>query len=150
MKTFAILMLANLIILTSSNCLKSMDDIRIFRPDLTVSTYNNIDIGDIISGTHKSVFLTEQIIKFEIKGSAERSIRIKIIKEAGNKYIHVDAEWKFGPNSGFENHFSGDEIVKLDDETFFVTMKILSVEVESNTPSGRYSVYPEIIVEYID
>ena len=118
--------------------------------NISINTYTNIDIEGIVKGTKKNSFMEDQIILFEIRCQQNRSIRITRTKDAGNDYVKFETEWRAGANNGLEELFCGDAVYRCDNNIFFVTMTIKSIEVLNIAPSGEFSFTPEISVEYID
>ena len=118
--------------------------------EIVINTYVNVNLGEVVKGITKNTFYEEQLIKFEIKCTKNKRIRILKTKEPGNDYIKFETEWKAGQYTGFEEIYNGDGIYLPENEYFYVTMKIKSVLVLSQAPSGSFSFIPEISVEYVD
>lgn len=139
--TYAITIL--LVVLAHSNLAYSLED------EIVINISSNINLGPLVKGTTKSNFLDEQIIKFEIVCKQNKRIKITKLNDLSSNDINIQAEWKCGSNTGFENEFSNG-IYELSNNKYYVTIKILSVEVFSNANAGTYNFNPQISVEYYD
>lgn len=117
---------------------------------LSIVIIDNLNIESIPAGTKRVFADDEQVIKFVIKCQKDRPIRITKLKDTGNQFIKVNTEWKTGPISGFEFPFHESSIYVSEQSTYIVTIKVLSIEVLSNSQSGIYKLDPEIAVEYVD
>jgi hypothetical protein len=118
--------------------------------DIIINSYINIDLDGIVKGTRKTDFLDDQLIIFEIKCKQNRNIRILKVKEPGNEFVRIETEWRAGANTGFEEIFEGNTIYRCDNDKFYVTVKIKSIEVMNTAPSGLLNFSPAIAVEYVD
>jgi hypothetical protein len=120
------------------------------KDELSIFTTDNLNIGSIPAGAKRVFVNDEQVIKFVIKCQKDRRIRITKLKDTGNQFVKVNTEWKTGPITGFEFPFHEPGIYVSEQNTFIVTIKVLSIEVLSTSHSGIYKLDPEIAVEYVD
>lgn len=118
--------------------------------EIEIYVSSDLNIGALPVGTIKTFDFEEQIIKFVIKCKKNRLIKITKLGEAGNDNIIIDAEWKVGPNTGFELPFDRNGIYRTEQDLFVVTVKLKSVEVKRYVQSGSYRISPQITVEYAD
>jgi hypothetical protein len=117
---------------------------------IIINVKENVDLNAQIKGTTKQFFYNEQIIKFEIICSYNKKIRITKNTSIENSDVIINADWKAGPYTGFENEFIDNDIYTLDNFKYYVTIKIKSVKILPTAIFKNYNFYPEIRVEYID
>ncbi len=116
---------------------------------IAINTMVNVDLGDLPSGSEKSVFWSDQVVVYEIICKKNEKIRITKNFDDRNSKIKFETEWKAGPRTGFEDEFANGIHTPVNNR-FYVTVKIKSVRIDRSCPGGNYDFNPGITVEYVD
>lgn len=120
---------------------------------LTVSTSGNIDCGEIIRGSVKSLSGFDNYILFEISNDKYCSFKSFCISKTGddgsNEDVSLITEWKAGPCTGFESNYYNGEY-QLVHGNFYVSCTVKSVSASSIAEIGDKTFTQTITVEYID
>jgi len=115
---------------------------------IEINQSGSISIGDIAVGTTK-YYNASNYIKFEIYNCDSQEVRINHLNiEAPDGFI-IDAEWKIGYDTGFEEDFVNHGVYSLKDKKIYVTIRLKSVQILPGVINGRYHLSPSISVEAI-
>jgi hypothetical protein len=117
--------------------------------DIVITTTGSVDLGEVIKGMTKSNFIEEPIVKFEIKCSSNRKIRIIKFEDVQSRGITYTTEWKEGPYTGFEYPYSNG-VYSTENKKFYITVKVKSITVSSTARAGIHNFSPSIMVELCD
>jgi hypothetical protein len=148
LKRIIIINLLMIILLSTENCCFSeINQLKV--NSILINVINNVNVGNLINGRTKTNFYNNQYIKFEIICSKSGMIKITDNSNLNNKYCKVGAEWKCGQVTGFESDFINNFIYTPLNGKFYITIKVISIEVAPNSKKGKYNFTPSIVVEYI-
>lgn len=130
--------------------IKSAEDKTATKDDLVINVYQSLSIGELIKGTVKRNFYEPQVIKFEVITKKPCYIRVTKKADISNQYIEAKSIWRAGPITGLEKEFNGFDQYYVEDNKFYITVTIESIEALQTTPNGHISINPEIEVECIE
>jgi hypothetical protein len=117
---------------------------------ISINVVNNIDLPEIVSNMLSPQNLDNQVIKFEITCSVQKSIIISMLTDISNTDFIFDTEWKVGPYTGFENQFISGGVYTPENKKYYVTIKIKSLQTKQTASKGTYTFTPTISVEYLN
>lgn len=116
---------------------------------LAINTYVEVNAGNVIKGSSKKEYWDDQVITFEIFSADSKSIKITKVQDAETSDLIVEAQWKAGPYTGFEQDFENGTFTPVN-EKFYVTVTIKSIKAKISADNGIHTLSPSIMVEQLD